>query len=314
MDSIPDTSTPTAPAGGLGQKLLSRRLLWICVALSILVFALWEGPSWRHADAADAAAWWSYAVIPPLIAGALIFERKLRVLPFVLGTVEVTAWKFFATYCFAQTMWMISPPTTPRAAPAAEEPRPPDPPPSVIDPRETGVIEGRVADASGAAVEGVIVYVDGGLERHVFAPPSDVIRIVEEGGAITTTSDIAQVGQRVEARSGDLKLHTLIASTSEGDAFSIPLQSSGAWSNAKLRPFTGIATLHCGVHQRSGESRRLIITANPFFTKTDANGAFRLTGVPTGRIHVTALGEGTRSAGLDAAVEPAGTTRLDLAW
>jgi hypothetical protein len=314
MDMIPDTSTPTAPAGGLGQKLLSRRLLWICVALSILVFAVWEGPSWRHADAADAAAWWSYAVIPPLIAGALIFERKLRVLPFVLATVEVTAWKFFATYCFAQTMWMISPPTTPRAAPAAEEPRPPDPPPSVIDPRETGVIEGRVAAASGAAVEGVIVYVDGGLERHVFAPPSDVIRIVEEGGAITTTSDIAQVGQRVEARSGDLKLHTLIASTSEGDAFSIPLQSSGAWSNAKLRPFTGIATLHCGVHQRSGESRRLIITANPFFTKTDANGAFSLTGVPAGRIHVTALGEGTHSAGLDAAVEPAGTTRLNLAW
>jgi hypothetical protein len=46
--------------------------------LSILVFALWEGPSWRHADAADAAAWWSYAVIAPLVAGALIFERKLR--------------------------------------------------------------------------------------------------------------------------------------------------------------------------------------------------------------------------------------------
>jgi hypothetical protein len=286
------------------------------VGLSILVFVLWEGPSWRHADAADAAAWWSYAVIPPLVAGALIVERKLRLLPFVLATVEVTAWKFFATYVFAQTMWMITPPTTPpRPAPvaAAEEVRLPDPPPTVIDPSQTGAIEGRVSSALGDALEGMIVYVDGGLERHVFAPPSDVIRIVEEGGTIQTASEIAEVGQQVEARSGDLKLHTLIASTSEGDAFSIPLQSSGAWSNAKLRPITGIATLHCGVHQRSGEQRRLVITANPFFTKPDASGAFRLSGIPAGRVHVTALGEGTRSAGGDAVVEAGRTARLDLA-
>jgi hypothetical protein len=317
MDTIPGESTTATPGGGLGQKLLSRRLLWICVGLSILVFALWEGPSWRHADAADAAAWWSYAVIPPLVLGALLLERKLHAMSFVLATLEVTAWKFFATYCFAQTMWMIFPPTTPprpAPAPTAEEPRPPDPPPTVIDPRETGAIEGRVADASGAAVEGALIYVDGGLERFVFAPPADVLRIVEEGGAINTTAEIAQVGQRVEARSGDLKLHTLIASTSEGDAFSIPLQSSGAWSNAKLRPITGVATLHCGVHQRSGESRRLVITANPFFAKTDANGAFRLTGVPAGRVHVTALGEGTRSAGQEAVVEPGASVRLAFAW
>jgi hypothetical protein len=307
-------SGESAPAAGIGQKLLSRRLLWLCVGLSILVFFLWEGPTWRQADAVDAAAWWSYAVIPLLVAGALLLERKLRALPLVLATVEVTAWKFFATYCFVQTMWMISPPSTPpRALPAVvEEVRPPDPP-TVIDPRETGVIEGRVTAASGSPAEGVLVYIDGGLERHVFAPPADVIRIVEEGGSITTSSEVAQVGQRVEARSGDLKLHTLIASTSEGNAFSIPLQSSGAWSNAKLRPITGVATLHCGVHQRSGESRRLVITANPFFTKTDASGAFRLTGVPAGRVHVTVLGEGTKSAGVDAIVEPGGTTRLTLA-
>jgi hypothetical protein len=314
MDASSGQPLPAAPPGGIGQALLSRRLLWICVGLSILVFAVWEGPSWRHADAADAAAWWSYAAIPPLVAGALLYERKLRPLPLLLATVEVTAWKFFATYCFAQTMWMISPPVTPpRAQPTpVEEPRPPDPPPTVIDPRETGAIEGRVASASGEAMEGVLVYVDGGLERYVFAPPAEAIRIVEEAGSITATSDVAQVGQRVEARSGDLKLHTLIASTSDGDAFSIPLQSSGAWSQAKLRPITGIATLHCGVHQRSGESRRLVITANPFFTKTDEKGAFSLAGVPAGRVHVTALGEGTRSQGAEAVVTPSQTARLNL--
>jgi hypothetical protein len=314
MDALPEDPAP-APAKTLVRPPLSRRLLWLCVGISILVFFLWEGPSWRHADAADAAAWWSYAVIPPLVLGALLIERKLGAIPWLLATIEVTAWKFFATYCFAQTMWMIFPPSTlPRPAPTVTvEERAPEPPPSAIDPSDTGVIEGQIA-SSGAPLEGVLVYVDGGLERYVFAPPAEVIRIVEEGGAIVTAAEIAQVGQRVEARSGDLKLHTLIASTSEGDAFSIPLQSSGAWSNAKLRPITGLATLHCGVHQRSDESRRLVITANPFWAKTDANGAFRLAGVPAARVHVTALGAGTSSSSGETVVERGRTARLALTW
>jgi hypothetical protein len=306
-------AAPAAPAGAIGQRLLSRRMLWICVGISILIFLLWEGPSWRHADAADAAAWWSYAVIPPLVAGALLLERKLRALPWILAVTEVTAWKFFATYLFAQTMWMISPPSTPRPPRAVvTEARAPDPPPTVLDPSASGVLDGHVATASGAPAAGVIVYIDAGLERYVFAPPAEPIRIVEEADAITTSSEVAQVGQLVEARSGDLKLHTLIASTSEGDAFSIPLQSSGAWSNAKLRAITGVATLHCGVHQRSGESKRLLITGNPFWAKTDESGNFRLAGVPAGRVHVTALGEGTRTVGVDAVVEAGQAVPLAL--
>jgi hypothetical protein len=289
-------------------------MLWLCVVVATLVFFLWEGPSWQNADAADAGAWWSYAVIPPLVAGALIFERRLGVVAWILATVEVTAWKFCATYLFAQTMWMISPPKTPpRPLPAVSaEPRAPDLPPTVIDPRDTGAIEGRVT--AGTPLAGAIVFVESGLERYVFAAPTEVLRIVEEGGAITTEAEVAQIGQRVEARSGDLKLHTLIASTSEGDAFSIPLQSSGAWSSAILRPIAGVATLHCGVHQRSGESRRLLITSNPFWTRSDASGSYRLNGVPKGRVHVTALGEGSSGAGAATRVEPGAMARLDFSF
>ena len=292
---------------------MSRRMLWLCVVLATLVFFLWGGPSWRQADAADAGAWWSYAVVPLLVAAALIFERRLAAVPFILATLEVAAWKFCATYLFAQTMWMISPPKTPPSPPTAvsAQPRAPDLPPSVIDPRDTGVVEGRVV-RGGTPFEGAIVYVDGGLEGYVFAPPTEVLRVVEEGGAITTEAEVAQIGQRVEARSGDLKLHTLIASTIEGDAFSIPLQSSGAWSNAVLRPIAGIATLHCGVHQRSGESRRLVITSNPFWTRSDASGSYRLNGVPKGRVHVTALGDGSSGAGADKWIQAGATTRLDF--
>jgi hypothetical protein len=57
-----------------------------------------------------------------------------------------------------------------------------------------------------------------------------------------------------------------------------------------------------------------VITANPFWTKTDASGAFRLIGVPAGRVHVTALGEGTQSSGLEAVIEAGGTANLAFSW
>ena len=308
-----DEGIPPPPPSGAHRRLLSRRLVWISVALSILVFVVWEGAKWRRADAVDAAAWWSYAVIPPLIAAALIYEHKLRFMPWILGVVEVTAWKFIATYCYAQTMWMIAPPSTPVSVPhvvfeeAREAPRT-----TVVDPAETGVIPGRLT-RGGAPAFGAIVYVDGGLERFAFSPPGAAIRITSGSDAITADAEMAQVGQQVEARSSDGRLHTLIASTGEGDAFSIPLQSSGAWSAAKLRPLAGVAILHCGVHQRSRESGRLIITTNPFWSKTDEHGEFRLSGVPAARLHVTALG-GDKSAGNEAIVEPGGTLRLALSW
>ncbi|MET0595396.1 MAG: hypothetical protein ABW133_22045, partial [Polyangiaceae bacterium] len=167
-----DEGIPPPPPSGVGRRLLSRRTVWICVAASILVFVIWEGTKWRTASAVDAAAWWSYAVIPPLIAGALLYEKKLRFLPWILGVVEVTAWKFIATYCYAQTMWMISPPSTPvRVPPVVFEEAREGPKTTVVDPARTGVIEGRVL-AAGAPIAGAIVYVDGGLERFALAPPA----------------------------------------------------------------------------------------------------------------------------------------------
>jgi hypothetical protein len=309
-----DEGIPPPPPSGAHRRLLSRRMVWISTAISILVFVIWEGAKWRRADAVDAAAWWSYAVIPPLIVAALIYEHKLRFLPWLLGVVEVTAWKFIATYCYAQTMWMIAPPITPVTVPPVvfEEVREP-PRKTVVDSGETGIVEGRLT-AGGVPIFGAIVFVDAGLERYAFSPPATAIHITSGSDVITADAEVAEVGQQVEARSSDGRLHTLIASTSEGDAFSIPLQSSGAWSAAKLRPLAGVAKLHCGVHQRSNESGRLVIATNPFWTKTDRDGAFRLTGIPAARVHVSALGKEGTSTAAEAIVSAGGVSELALSW
>jgi hypothetical protein len=304
---------PPPPPSGVGRRLLSRRMAWICVAVSILIFVIWEGMHWRRADTVDAAAWWSYAVIPPIVAAALIYEKKLRFLPWVLGTLEVTAWKFCATYVYAQTMWMVSPPNT-RVRPEPvifeevhTEPKKP------VDPNQTGSIEGRLT-RDGAPVRDAIVYVDGGLEHFLFEPPSEPLRIETGTESMGPGVWVGQVGQVVEARSLDRKLHTLIASTSEGDVFSIPLHNTGAWSSAKLRSPAGLATLRCGVHKAPELAKWLLIVTSPFWTTTNEAGEFQLQRVPAARVHVAALDSDQRSAGAETTVVAGRAARVALSW
>jgi hypothetical protein len=252
-------------------------------------------------------------VIPPIIAAALAYEKKLRFLPWLLGTVEVTAWKFCATYLYAQTMWMVSPPNTPvRMEPVVfEEAR--AEPLVQVDPNRTGVIEGRVI-REGKPASGAIVYIDAGLERFLFEPPGEPLRIETGTETIANVVLVGQVGQLVEARSVDSKLHTLIASTSEGDAFSIPLHNSGAWSSAKLRALPGLAKLRCGVHQRPEAGKWLLITTNPHWTTTGELGEFRLAGVPAAKVHVTALGSDEPSSRAETTVVAGRVSHVALSW
>jgi hypothetical protein len=318
---VKDASIPSGPAeepssraeGGEPRKL-SRRSIAICLGLSLLVFLFWGGPIWRHSADIDAAAWWSYAVIAPLVAVFLLLERRFGLVAFALAVIEITAWKFFATYLFAHTMWMMFPPLSPpkESPPPAPVVAAVEPTPSVIDPARTGTLDGHITTSSQAPVEGAIVYIDAGLEPFVFAPPETPLRVVEGKGTIELSSAVAQVGQKVEARSGDLALHTLIATLGEGDVFSIALQSSGAWSSAKLSRTTGVATLHCGVHQRSTETARLVITANPFWSRTEAGGQFRLSGVPVGKVHLTVVTDDGRTTGAETTVDAGSSSAVVL--
>src|SRR5438132_12714978 len=89
---------------------LSRGELATCVVVSLAVFFLHQGPFWRHRWQLDASIWWSYLVIPFVVAAVLAWRRKLARRELVLGTIEVTCWKFGATYLLAHTVWMFSTP------------------------------------------------------------------------------------------------------------------------------------------------------------------------------------------------------------
>src|SRR5262245_53204662 len=110
MTDAPHGSAEARQPSRSGRRLLSPRKLWLCVGASLAVFLLADGPVWKHPWAVDRAILWSYAVIPLLVAVSLAFEKNLRWLPFLLATLEVTLWKFGATYALAHTVWLVVPP------------------------------------------------------------------------------------------------------------------------------------------------------------------------------------------------------------
>jgi len=311
----PDSGMRPRDPAEASPRLLSRRRLWLCFAASMLVFLFTGGPIWRHPWQIDASAFYSYVVIPPLVIAALLFERNLTWVAFGLGAMEVVVWKFGTTYVLAHAIWMIVPPP-PDPAPARPPvvaPIVPEPVLLAVDPAKTGTVEGIVRTLSGDPRADALVVIDRGLEGYAFSPPSEPITVLDAKGSIFPLLQAAQVGQEVRAHSGDRLLHTIVATTEDGDLFSIPLQSSGAISAVRLTTGKGVATLHCGVHQKSGESALLVVVDSPFIVRTGEDGRFRFTGVPAVTVELTSYDADRRSS-TTTLVEPTRVASVALAF
>jgi hypothetical protein len=270
---------------------LSRVELGGCLGVSLVVFALCQGPIWRHRWRIDASIWWSYVVIPFVVAALLAWSHRLAWRAFALGVIEVTCWKFGATYLFAHTMWMFFPPPPRAAVPAPSLPDAPNAvaPGRPVVPSETGSIAGSVRDASGRSVAGSVAFIESGLEAYAFGAPAAGPSFSVRSGVIEPALDVAELHGALRARSSDGKLHTLIASQGDADLFNLPLQSSGALSTSEVRRGLGIVSLRCAVHERAGEIARLVVVSHPFHAILDGAGRFDWSGVPAGRVTVAAL-------------------------
>jgi hypothetical protein len=306
-DDAPKSEDRRRPQG------LSRREVAVCVGVSLAVFFLYQGPFWRHRWQLDGSIWYSYLVIPVVVAVVLVRAKNLDLRQFALGTIEVTCWKFGATYLVAHTMWMISPPPR-RPQPAI--PTLPDAPAAVerkVSPDQTGSLEGLVSDASGRSVAGVVVFVESGVEGYELphAPTHPAFSIGD--GAISPPLLVAELHEEIRARSTDGKLHTLIASQGDSDLFNLPLQSSGATSATMLERGQGAATLRCTVHERSTETGRLVVVAHPFHSLLDESGHFAWAGIPPGHVAIAALAADGRTARVEQEIVARGSTRVALA-
>jgi len=295
------TDPPAAAEDPREPRLLhvSRAQFAACLVVSLTIFFFATGPLWRHAAdirRLDTAIFWSYGAIPLLIAACLLASRRWSLRGFLLDTLALTLTKYVLTATIAGALWIsggdpagVAPPAHAAAKPAAPEPVAA---PSKIDPAQTGEIDVLITDAAGKPVAGALAYVAGGLEGYVFAVPAEPVALANDGKGVTPALAVAQIGQSLEGRSTDGRLHTLVVRREGATLFNVPLLSSGGVTTVHAgdaRDGPGLATVRCNVHPQGEAESRLLLVTHPFHGWSDAAGRVVLRGVPAGALRIAVL-------------------------
>jgi hypothetical protein len=293
----------------------------LSLAAALAIFLFVTGPVWKHPGDIGRLDWailWSYVAIPFLVAGCLLASRRWSLRALLLDALALTLVKYVVTSTIAIVLWATV------APPRGAEPLPPRPAapvvpeaaivPTPIDAKRTGAVQATVVGPDGRPVEGALVYVAAGLESYVFVPPVEPVTLTNDGSGVLPRLAVAMVGQRIQGRSADGRLHTLVASAGGATWFNAPLLSSGEPTVVRAPGARGVAEVGCNVHPAEPKSR-LLVLGHPFFARSDAGGRAMLRGVPEGHVEVDALsnGETGESAGAEVVVVAEGAAEVRLA-
>lgn len=319
MDDVLANDEPAAPV-----QRLSLLQFAACLSAALLMFAFITGPVWTHPwdiNNLDVAIWYSYIPIPLMVAACLAYKRAFNWRGLFLDTLILVLVKYSLTFSFALALWAVAPkePDLLAArgarlrAPALVDPAPP---PSVIDPAQTGSIAGLVSDASGKPVAGAVVYIESGLEGYAFKAPEEPLSLENGGLGVTPKVSVARLRQPVQARSTDGHLHTFVATKVGGAALlNAPLIPSGVWSPVNLREAGFVAEVQCSVHQRLGTEAPayLVVLDHPFSVIAGADGRYQLAGVPSGALRVAAFHPDLGAGSAEARVNPGAAAEVAIA-
>jgi RNA polymerase sigma factor (sigma-70 family) len=153
--------------------------------------------------------------------------------------------------------------------------------------RPSGRDEELVVGADGALAN-VVVRIRHGLKEHYPSPVAPVV--VEQRECLYQPRVVvAQAGQPVEFRNGDLIAHTVHGYVGAPTAFTSSIAAGAAPVPWQAPEAGSIVRLGCDLHPWATGS--LVVTDNPFFAVTDENGRFAIDGVPPGGYMVEAWHE-----------------------
>jgi len=267
-----------------GFPALSRKELGLSLVGLLVLFLFVNGPVWEGPWDATSSIVLSYLPIPLLVAALLLRHGRLKVLPWVLHTLELAFAKFMVTALFLLGLWVWrGNPPPPQGVPLPQQalrgPRP-SPTPSTFRPDELGVLDGTVRDSAGQPLQGAQVFVVGGLETFVFAASDTPVVLRLESDGYTPADAVVQVGQPLLLQSSGPALHTAQAVGPGGvPLFNLPLLARGEARHLFETPALDVQ-LRCTVHRNTEREARLQIVAHPFFGVTDAQGHFLFQNVP----------------------------------
>ena len=157
--------------------------------------------------------------------------------------------------------------------------------------------DGHVANA--------VVWIKGGLEKWVFAPPSEPVVIDQKGCVYHPHVAAVMVGQPVEFVNSDPEAHNVHARPQVVSAFNFLMSRQGSKRTLTFDKAEVAVPVGCDIHPWM--SAYVAVVANPYFAVTPANGVSDADQRAAGRVRGRCLAGEARDQG---ATGHARTTRL----
>jgi plastocyanin len=132
--------------------------------------------------------------------------------------------------------------------------------------------------------DSVVVYIDDAPADPALKPAAAPYTIAQIDRAFDPPLLIVPVGATVDFPNQDEVFHNVF-STAGGNAFDLGLYKSGA---SKSMTFTapGMVPIFCNIHPKM--AAHVLVVANGFHTRPNADGRFRFAGLPPGKYHLVA--------------------------
>lgn len=150
-------------------------------------------------------------------------------------------------------------------------------------------ISGKVSAGKGVSV----VYVEATAGK-TFPAPAERIVIDQKGLLFQPHVAAVQVGATVEFLNSDKVAHNIFWPAISGNKKLS--HNLGTWPSGQKREFkfdtAGVVPLLCNVHPEM--SAYIVVAPTPFFALTDADGNYKIAGIPEGDYTVSAWHEGMK--------------------
>jgi plastocyanin len=157
-----------------------------------------------------------------------------------------------------------------------------------------------------------VVWIKQGLEKWVFAPPSEPVIIDQKGCVYQPHVAAAMVGQPVDFVNSDPEAHNVHARPQVVKAFNFLMSRQGSKRTLTFDKPEIAVPVGCDIHPWM--SAYVAVVANPYFAVTPANGSVTLSNVPPGEYVVAVWQEKLGSKEQRVKLEARGAASLQFTY
>ena len=169
-----------------------------------------------------------------------------------------------------------------------------------------------VVGADGALQYAVVSVAEGGLDAAASGGEGPPAPVVDQKGCTYEPPVVAaRAGSMLRVLNSDPLMHNVRASAS-ATVFNVAMPVTGQRIEKALPATPGVVSLRCDVHPWMRATVKTF--SHPFYAVTDAQGHFRIQGLPPGRHELVFWHERFPERRVSVEVPAGSTARQDLTW